>query len=160
MNNIPVLNLQKTVKSYLKLPKYIDNSDKNKIIEVLFVKFTPSFEIIERNITYFDLLGELGNDLFNKFDNAGLDINTQKWYIKIVDYKKLLVKLFQSFVIKDCQRIGRGHPDFKLTHNDDSNFNFYIEIKNEGDGIKSAQLQWLIRNKECEVWFMFLKNNS
>jgi hypothetical protein len=77
--------------------------------------------------------------------------------IEIGDYKEFLEYLFPDCEIIDCQDKNGGHPDFIIKK---GNEELYLEVKVENDGLRATQLNWVVKNKDKNIYTLFIKNKS
>ena len=135
-------------------------NDKRKLLGLKLIGIIPSFKILEKEL----YLEHLFPDGFIEegFRNAGFEINASKFFLKVQDYVKLLEKIYPNHKITDCQSWRNGHPDFMLEDKRPAweNHKFYIEMKRNGDGIRASQLDWLLKNLDEEVYFLFIRENG
>lgn len=155
-----VNNVGMRFKAYFKSGETNEN---DSVISITLIRFTPIFEVQRHFISYIALFGDAGERLRDTCFKLGLELNAQKFYLKIKNYEKLLGAVFPDYTIKDCQNANQpitGHPDYKLTHRNNPSMVFYLELKKNGDGIRNTQLNWLMNNCDSEVWFLFINDSN
>lgn len=123
------------------------------------VQIMPEFKFVEIKVGLSNIIPK--RELYEKLEEWGLELKSTSFYLRVLDYKKMLQKIFHECEVIDCQRIGRGHPDFKLKpkmpgYKDE----FYIEIKKNTDGIRSNQMQWFLNNTGKELYFLFIDDRE
>lgn len=129
-------------------------------IKITFIKIKGNVEIIEKNIPL-DYLFESLFKLKEEYKENGIALHLNDNDFKIVDYNKLMHKLFRNQKIEliDIQRTGYygyGSPDFKIIDSDKNEF--FIEVKKGSNaGIGAHQLKWMAENKQ-DVWYMIIEN--
>jgi hypothetical protein len=132
------------------------------ILTMRLVMMQPQFHITERKVDLHDLIDF--SPFVDQLEQYGLYLNTATISILIKNYPKLLKLLYPEYEIKDCQNHEeKGHPDFILTYKGDSpesGHEFYIEFKKNNDGIHKSQLDWLFKNPDKEVYFLFVNEED
>lgn len=132
-----------------------DSIDKLPIIghiKLTFVKLSPTFQLIHRKIPLQFLSNTYGH-VYNDLSNAGVFLKLDKRNIGISDYYKFVCKLFPDFDVQDCQSEKVGKPDFFIVNNKTE---FYLEVKNTNDGLRSTQMNWISNNQNKEVWVLYI----
>lgn len=81
---------------------------------------------------------------------------------RISDWGKILEKLYPSYIIEDCTSFGGGHPDYKITKQGYDNDVIYIECKQNGDGLRANQIEWIFSavKEGKKVRVMFFKSED
>lgn len=122
-------------------------------IHLTFIKITPTMNLIHRRISIKDL-SQYYKQTYDDLSNCGIDLKLDPRNFKISDYYKFICALFPKFEVHDCQTEGTlGKPDFFLINRETE---FYLELKNGYDGLRSSQVEWMSRNKDKEVWVLFI----
>lgn len=95
----------------------------------------------------------------NLCDKLGIEGNIKFEIERICDWSKLLKHIYPDFKIEDCQGIGKGHPDFKLTNETEE---FYVECKQNSDALRCNQMEWIFDNVKLgkKVKVLFFKSDE
>ncbi|MBU1028544.1 MAG: hypothetical protein KKF48_05860 [Nanoarchaeota archaeon] len=121
-------------------------------IFLTFIRLIPNVRIIHKRIPL-QYLSKEYKQVYDDLENSGVSLNLESKNVKLSDYYKFVCKLFPEFNVQDNQYQKVGQPDFFLTNR---HTEFYLEVKNGIDGIRSTQMDWLANNPNKEVWFMFI----
>lgn len=145
-----------------KLIKSISSKDEKMYymfcgFKLVFYRIFPKLERIERRIKLSEISPEFkclteGQNEY-RFKICSYEIN-----IMISDIESLISKFFKDEIelINTQKDSERGHPDYKVKYKD---YEFYIELKINEDGIRDSQVEWIKKNK-ADVWFIFVKPNK
>jgi hypothetical protein len=121
-------------------------------IILTFVRVTPSMKLIHKKIPL-QYLSKEYKLMYGDLEDAGIILRLNPGSVELFDYYKFICKLFPDFDVQDRQSDKVGKPDFFLINNKTE---FYIEVKNGNDGIRSTQMSWVANNPDKEVWFLFI----
>jgi len=121
-------------------------------IVLTFVRITPTIKLINKKIPL-QYLSKQYKLLYSDLEDVGVDLKLFPMNVKISNYYKFICKLFPDFDVSDFQPDKVGKPDFFLINNKTE---FYLEVKNGNDGVRSTQMSWIANNPHKEVWFLFI----
>lgn len=126
-------------------------------VKIRFMRLTPSFKIIDKEIPMSLFFDSLANIKRESKDN-GILVSINENNLKIKDYYsfvKTMLKNQKLEVFDEQRNYDKGNPDFRIVCFDNSEF--HIEFKSKNDSIRPAQLQWIGNNPNKEAWFLILE---
>jgi len=130
----------------------IESLDNEIIMKLKLMQFSPKFRFAQKDVRLGHIIPD--KDIIKTLNDKGIKIKYINFNFQIIDYIKLLKFIFPEYEIIDFQTSHiKGHPDFKLRKGVHT---FYIEMKTSTDGIRKSQLDWMFRNIDKEVYFLFI----
>jgi len=116
----------------------------NKTVERVSLNSLLKLDIVTSHTK--ELLGLKGI----KIEEVGFRIKDKRKFLSF-----LFNSIFRDYEIINTEGKGGGHPDYLLKKEDKT---IYIEIKWEGDSLRSSQIEWMWDNHEKEIRIVWISS--